>query len=104
THTQPIEALRGAGRSTRNQGTFTRKALLIAQATISVVLVAGAMMLARSLGNLEHQNLGYERENRVLVAMNPPPLNYAPEGLNAMYRQLEMRLRQIAGIEDACLS
>jgi predicted permease len=101
THTQPIEALRGAGRSTRNQGTFTRKALLIAQATISVVLVAGAIMLARSLGNLEHQDLGYERENRVLVAMNPPPLNYAPERLNAMYRQIETRLRQMPGVENA---
>jgi predicted permease len=101
THTQPIEALRGAGRSTGNQGTFTRKALLIAQATISVVLVAGSIMLARSLGNLEHQNLGYERENRILVAMNPPPLNYAPERLNAMYRQLETRLRQMPGIENA---
>ena len=101
THTQPIEALRGAGRSTGNQGSFTRKALLIAQATISVVLVAGAIMLARSLGNLEHQDLGYERENRILVAMNPPPLNYAPERLNAMYRQLETRLRQMPGIENA---
>jgi predicted permease len=101
THTQPIEALRGAGRSTGNQGTFTRKALLIAQATISVVLVAGAIMLARSLGNLEHQDLGYERENRVLVAMNPPPLNYAPERLNAMYRQIETRLRQMPGVENA---
>jgi len=104
TRTQPIEALRGAGRSTKDQGSFTRKALLIAQATISVVLVAGAIMLARSLGNLEHQNLGYERENRILVAMNPPPLSYAPERLNAMYRQLEMRLRQIPGIEDAGLA
>ena len=101
THTQPIEALRGAGRSTGSQGSFARKALLIAQATISVVLVAGAMMLARSLGNLEHQNLGYERENRILVAMNPPPLNYAPERLNALYRQLETRLRQMPGIENA---
>jgi predicted permease len=104
TRTQPIEALRGVGRSTNNQGSFTRKALLIAQATISVVLVAGAMMLARSLGNLEHQNFGFEKDNRILVAMNPPPLGYGPERLNAMYRQLETRVRQMPGIENAGLA
>jgi predicted permease len=104
TRTQPIEALRGAGRSTKNEGHFTRNVLLIAQATISVVLVAGAMMLTRSLGKLEHQDLGYERENRILVAMTPPPLSYAPERLNALYRQVETRLRQMPGIEDAGLS
>ena len=83
TRTQPIEALRGAGRSTKDQGSFTRKALLIAQATISVVLVAGAIMLARSLGNLEHQNLGFcgrvpsldlstrPRNERTLTAASP---------------------------------
>ncbi len=104
TRTQPIEALRGAGRSTRNEGSFTRQALLISQATVSVVLVAGAMMLVRSLGNLENQDLGYERENRILVAMNPPPLSYAPDRLNATYRQLEARLRQMPGIQDAGLA
>jgi predicted permease len=104
TRTQPIEALRGAGRSTQHQGHFTRNALLIAQATISVVLVAGAMMLARSLGKLENQDLGYERENRILVALNPPPLSYEPDRLNATYRQLETRLRQMPGVEDAGLA
>ena len=43
------------------------------QATVSVVLVAGSMMLARSLGNLENQDFGYEIEGRVLVALNRPP-------------------------------
>ena len=49
TRTDPVEALRGAGRSTSDHSSFARKALLIVQATLSVVLVAGATMLARSL-------------------------------------------------------
>ena len=60
TRTDPIDALRGAGRSTGDHSSFTRKALLVVQATLSVVLVAGATMLARSLGNLEHQDFGFE--------------------------------------------
>ena len=42
TRTDPVEALRGAGRSTSDHSSFARKALLIVQATLSVVLVAGA--------------------------------------------------------------
>ena len=59
TRTDPVEALRGAGRSTSDHSSFARKALLIVQAALSVVLVAGATMLARSLNKLEHQNFGY---------------------------------------------
>ena len=73
TRTDPIDALRGAGRSTGDHRRSTRKALLVVQATVSVVLVAGSMMLARSLGNLENQDFGYEIQGRVLVALNRPP-------------------------------
>ena len=45
TRTDPIDALRGAGRSTGDHGSFARKALLVLQATVSVVLVAGSTML-----------------------------------------------------------
>ena len=60
TRTDPIEALRGAGRTTSDHSSFTQKALLIVQAALSVVLVAGATMLARSLNKLEHQHFGYQ--------------------------------------------
>src|SRR6267378_4539799 len=60
TRTDPAEALRGSGRGTRDRSSFARKALLVVQATLSVVLVAGATMLARSLNKLEHQDFGYQ--------------------------------------------
>src|SRR5204863_219949 len=58
TRTDPIEALRGSGRSTGDHSSFTRTALLVLQATLSVVLVAGATMLGRSLNNVQHQDFG----------------------------------------------
>ena len=45
TRTDPVDALRGSGRSTSDHSSFARKALLVVQATLSVVLVAGATML-----------------------------------------------------------
>ena len=53
TRTDPVDSLRGSGRSTRDHSSLARNALLVAQATLSVVLVAGATMLGRSLNRLE---------------------------------------------------
>lgn len=99
TRTHPVEALRGAGRSTHDTTSFARKALLVVQATLSVVLVAGAAMLARSLGNLEHQNLGYPATNRISVTLNSPPATYAPSQLQSLYGEIEVRLRAMPGVE-----
>jgi predicted permease len=104
TRTDPMDALRGAGRSTGDHSSLTRKALLIAQAAISVVLVAGSLMLARSLGNLENQDFGYEIEDRVLVALNRPPATYTPEKLAALYRDVEERLNRVPGVRGTGLA
>ena len=101
THTHPIEALRGAGRGTRDRSTPARKILLVVQAVLSVVLVAGATMLARSLGNLENQKFGFATQDRVMVELNPPSSSYTPEKLNALYRDLHDRLLRISGVEKA---
>jgi hypothetical protein len=61
TRTDPVEALRGSGRGTSDHSSRARTALLVLQATLSVVLVAGSTMLARSLDNLQHQDFGYGR-------------------------------------------
>jgi predicted permease len=104
TRTDPIDALRGAGRTTGDHSSVTRKALLVVQAAVSVVLVTGSMMLARSLGNLEQQDFGYEIDGRVLVAINRPPVSYSPERLSALYRDVEARLTQLPGVQGAGLA
>jgi predicted permease len=104
TRTDPIEALRGAGRSTGDHSSFARKALLVVQATLSVVLVAGSTMLARSLGNLEGQDFGFEIDGRVLVALNRPPATYTGEKLAALYRDVEERLNRLPGVRGAGLA
>ena len=91
TRSNPVEALRGSGRSTTDHSSFARKALLIVQAALSVVLIAGATMLARSLSKLEHQDFGYRTEGRVVVWLNRPPSTYPLPKLAALYRQIEER-------------
>jgi predicted permease len=104
TRTDPAEALRGSGRGTRDRSSFARKALLVVQATLSVVLVAGATMLARSLNKLERQDFGYQVQARVVVDMNNPPASYTQPKLAALYRQLEEQLNRLPGVQGSGLA
>jgi predicted permease len=104
TRTDPIDALRGSGRSTSDHSSFTRTALLVVQATLSVVLVAGATMLARSLNKLEHQDFGYQVPGRVVVSLNRPPATYTEPKLAAMYREIETRLNRLPGVQGSGLA
>ena len=104
TRADPVEALRGAGRSTGDHSSLARKVLLVVQATLSVVLVAGATMLARSLNNLERQEFGYRVEDRVVVSVNRPPSTYSLERLAALYRELEDRLNRLPGVQGSGLA
>jgi predicted permease len=104
TRTDPAEALHGASRRTSDHSSFTRQALLIVQATLSVVLVAGAMLLARSLNKLEHQNFGYQVHGRVEVELRNPPATYTQPQLATLYRELEVRLNRLPGVQGSGLA
>ena len=56
-HADPAEALRGANRSTRDSSSLPQKTLVVLQATLSIVLLAGAGLLIRSLQKMEHRGL-----------------------------------------------
>ena len=104
TLTNPADALRGSGRSTGDHSSFARTGLLIVQATISVVLVAGATMLARSLNKLEHQDFGYQLQGRVVVELHDPPATYTLTQLEALYRQIEQNLNRLPGVRGSGLA
>src|SRR5581483_7331911 len=88
-HANPVDALRGANRSTRDSSSLSQKILVIVQATLSVVLLAGAGLLTRSLQNLQHQQLGYETDHRVAISLTGPYSSYSQPKLDAMYRELQ---------------
>jgi predicted permease len=104
TRTDPADALRGSGRGNSDRSSFVRKALLIIQATFSVVLVAGATMLARSLNKLEHQDFGYQVPGHIVVAINTPPASYSQANLAALYRQMEERINRLPGVQGSGLA
>jgi predicted permease len=104
TRTDPIETLRGSGRTIGDGASFTRTTLLVVQATLSVVLVAGSTMLGRSLGNLQGQDFGFQSSGRMLVAVGRPSAAFTGDRLTALYRDLETRLAAIPGVRGADLA
>jgi predicted permease len=104
THADPVEALRGANRSTRDHASWSQKTLVIVQATLSVVLLTGAGLLTRSLSNLQNQDLGYDVDHRVILGLIAPWPTYSQARLDAMYRELQDRLSHIPGVERAALA
>ena len=99
-HAQPAEALRGVNRSTRDHASLPQKALVVLQAALSVVLIAGAILMSRSLGNLEHQKFGVTTTNRYVLHFDPAGAGYTIDRLPALFRQIEERFSAQPGVSN----
>jgi predicted permease len=100
----PIEALRGANRATGRHATLAQKALVVAQASVSVVLLCAAGLLVLSLQKLEHQHFGFETANRTMIQFNAQTSGLPPEQLDDFYRKLNGSLTAIPGVERVAWS
>ncbi len=100
----PIEALRGANRSTGRHATLAQKALVVAQAAVSVVLLCAAGFLILSLRKLEHQHFGFETQHRTIVQFNAQTAGLRTDQLDDFYRRLGVAVSGIPGVEHAAWS
>ena len=96
----PVTTIRGSSRTARGT-TRAQKVLVVTQAAVSIVLLSAAAMLAQSLRNLEHQDLGFPTDGRYLVTIDPKLSNYPQEHLLPLFREIERRLRAIPGVHAA---
>jgi macrolide transport system ATP-binding/permease protein len=99
-HAQPAEVLRGAGRSTRDRSSLPQRALVVFQTALSLVLLAGAILMTKSLNNLEHQNFGISTANRYVMHIDPAGAGYTADRLPALYRQIEDKFSSLPGVAN----
>lgn len=66
TNFQPVKVLKGAFKNT-SSGQFTRKALIVFQFSVSVILIASTVIIQKQLAYIRNKNLGYERERVVIL-------------------------------------
>ncbi len=102
--TNPVEALRGANRSTASRGGWGQKSLVVLQAALSVVLLCAAGLLARSLSNMQHQDFGFVTSDRYILHIDPQMAGYKPNQLEALFRQLHTNLAAIPGVKRVSFS
>jgi predicted permease len=88
----------GAGRR------FVPSALVVAQMALSLLLVAGAALLVRSVRNLERVDLGFDPSNLLLFRVDPSLDGYDFSRTSAFYAGLLDRLRATPGVRAATLS
>ena len=96
----PIDALRGLAREGADRSFVPRRSLLVVQVTLSLVLLAGAGLLSKSLSRLENQPLGFDPSSRLVAYIDPPKLAAEPDRLAAMYEDLQRRVGQVPGVEN----
>jgi predicted permease len=80
------------------------RALVIAQVTVSVVLLAGAGLFLRSLTNLEQQDFGFNRTHLLVVTLGDKFGGLKPEQLAGFYQRVQDRLSGLPGIGSAAFS
>lgn len=100
----PLDALRGAARSTGDRSSVLQRPLVVAQVAFSIVLLIGAGLVTQSLRNLEYQHFGFVTEGRLIVKVSPELSGYTPDKLDGLYQRLEETLPQIPGVLSASLS
>lgn len=103
TRVDPIEALRGAGRSTARTASLPRKMLVAFQAALSLVLLATSGLLALALHNLESQKFGFTQDERTIVSINPRLAGYRLEQVTQLYGRIHDSLASIPGISAVAL-
>jgi len=81
-----------------------RKTLVVAQVTLSLLLLIGAGLFLRSLSNLRLLNPGFRTSNLVQFSIAPGSVGYDAARSRALYQRLEERLRRIPGVSGAGLA
>jgi len=81
-----------------------RKALVIAQVTLSLVLLVGAGLFVRSLSNLRNLGPGFPIENLLGFEIDPSMNGYTAARLKVFYPQLLESLRSIPGMQSVGLA
>jgi predicted permease len=78
--------------------------LVIAQVTISLVLLVGAGLFLRTLRNLQNQEYGFERTHLLMADIGEKLAGYQPYQLPALHQQLIDRLSAIPGVRSVALA
>jgi predicted permease len=103
TRIDPMPALKdSASTSARSRSRFG-KLLVIAQVSLSLILLVGAGLFLQTLRNLKNLDAGFRRDGVVLMRVNPSAV-YRGTQLANLWKEILARVEKLPGVRSPSLS
>ena len=99
-----LETLKEASRGSTGTGQRLRASLLVAEVSLSVVLLVGAGLLLTSFARLQRVEPGFTPDGIFTAQLVLPPQRYDREKLVAFYEQFYQRLTALPGATSVALT
>lgn len=99
----PTEAMKSSGRglTAGRQRLGLRRALVVAQVALSLVLVAGAFLFSRSLAKLLAEDVGFRQEGVLIAQVDSSRMGLPNEGRLNFKREMLERIKATPGVKSA---
>jgi putative ABC transport system permease protein len=101
--TSPGEAMKGGGRGTTagRDRRGLRRALVVSQVALSLVLLVGALLFVGTLRNLTTMDTGFRKDQLLVTSIDLSPLKVPVERRAALKKELLGRLQGLPGVQSA---
>jgi predicted permease len=80
------------------------KLLVVAQVALSLLLLIGAGLFVRSLANLRHVDVGYERDHILMMTVDATAAGYKGPRATQLWRQIMANVSRVPGVRSATFS
>jgi predicted permease len=103
TRLAPNEGMKSGSQRTgsSHESNRLRRGLVITQVALSLVLVTGAVLFARTLTNLLTVDAGFRQDNILIAQIDLSPLRLPVARRPEMKREIVNRMRSVAGVDAA---
>ncbi|MBV9759717.1 MAG: ABC transporter permease [Acidobacteriaceae bacterium] len=100
TRLSPVSAMRAAGRTvtTTREGFSLRRALVVTQVALSLVLLAGALLFVRSFRNLLTTDPGFQAKGILAVGVDFGKARIAADNRLSVYKDLREKFSTVPGV------
>ncbi|HYL72906.1 MAG TPA: ABC transporter permease [Bryobacteraceae bacterium] len=81
-----------------------RKSLVVSQVALSLILLIGAGLFARSLYNLKNVNAGFPTDHLIAFTIQPSLNGYSQDRMRALYQNLQSDIARLPGVRAVSMS
>jgi putative ABC transport system permease protein len=97
------EELKGSGKGAPDgsRGNIVRNLLILSEVALSLLLLIGAGLLAKSFIRLQAVSPGFDIENLLVIRLSLPKAQYSkPEMVTVFYEQLSTKIESLNGVQS----